>query len=209
MQTAQSFSLLALARLGDFEELRQRQSSAAREAAERGDDTARRSAGSGTSRSCGWSRTTLPARAPRCSKRWMAGPRLGFHLEHFYELVALTYADLYEGKGAEAHARIREAWPRLGRSHLRLVQSVNILSLELRARTALALAARAGAPERERLLREARAQVRALRGRTCPSPWRKRRCCKRASRAADLPPCTRWSGTSARPRTASMPSGCS
>ena len=63
----------------------------------------------------------------------------GFHLEHFYGLLALTNIDLYVGRWREAYARIDAGWGALRRSLLPLtVQSVRILSRCARARAAIA-----------------------------------------------------------------------
>ncbi len=67
----------------------------------------------------------------------------GCHLEHCYELYALTNADLYSGKGAHAHARIIERWSAMRTSLVTRVQSVRIYARHMSARSALAAA---GAP---------------------------------------------------------------
>ena len=63
-----------------------------------------------------------------------------FHIEHYYELLALTQADLYDGEGPAAHARLVERWGPFRRSLLQTVQMVGAMALQLRARSALGAA---------------------------------------------------------------------
>jgi hypothetical protein len=66
----------------------------------------------------------------------------GFHVEHFYELIARTNVDLYEGRGREAYARVKERWPALTRSLMpATIQYMRLYTLHFRARAALAAAA--------------------------------------------------------------------
>jgi hypothetical protein len=79
----------------------------------------------------------------------------GFHLEHFYELLARTNALLYSGRALEAQSNLTARWPALRRSLLPLaVQAVLIHALEARGRCAIA-AAEEGAAHRPRFLRDA------------------------------------------------------
>jgi hypothetical protein len=75
----------------------------------------------------------------------------GFHLEHYYEVLALTNADLYEGRPREAHERVAKTWTSLRRSLLRTIQMVAVASSGYRGRAALALA-REDASRRRELL---------------------------------------------------------
>ena len=85
-----------------------------------------------------------------------------YYLRNYHALLAGTQADLYEGKGADAHQRVCEAWPGLKRSLLLMVPSVRIESNQLRARAALAAAAQLPFDRRAPLLAEARRHVRRL-----------------------------------------------
>ena len=78
----------------------------------------------------------------------------GFHLQHYYELLALASFDLYDGDGAAAAARLDATWPALRRSRLLMCPSVAIEAWHLRARAAIATGRAA----------EARAAARALAG---------------------------------------------
>jgi hypothetical protein len=64
--------------------------------------------------------------------------REGFHLQHYYELLAQAQIDLYEGDPAAAWRRVEAAWRPLSRSFLLRIQSVRIEASFLRARVALA-----------------------------------------------------------------------
>lgn len=75
----------------------------------------------------------------------------GFHLEHYYELYALTSVDLYEGRGEEALARIDQRWGALTRSMLMRSQFVRVTMRMCRARAAIA-AMRGASTKRRREL---------------------------------------------------------
>ncbi|MBA3503551.1 MAG: AAA family ATPase [Deltaproteobacteria bacterium] len=66
---------------------------------------------------------------------WSPG---GFHLQHYYGLLAHASFELYDGDASAAHARIEAIWPMLEQSRLLICQSVAIESHHLRARAALA-----------------------------------------------------------------------
>lgn len=61
--------------------------------------------------------------------------RRGFHLQHYYALIAHASFDLYEG--VDALPRVHAAWPALKESHLLRVPSVAIESHHLRGRAAI------------------------------------------------------------------------
>jgi tetratricopeptide (TPR) repeat protein len=97
--------------------------------------------------------------------------REGFHLQHLWYFFAQADIDLYVGNAVEAWRRITDHWPILRQRLLLRVQSTRILSLYLRARGALAMAAQhpderafVTAAERDgrRLKRERRAWADAL-----------------------------------------------
>jgi eukaryotic-like serine/threonine-protein kinase len=62
----------------------------------------------------------------------------GFHLQHYFEVLAQAQIDLYEGDAAAAWQRVEAAWKVLSRSYLLRIQSVRIEASYLRARVALA-----------------------------------------------------------------------
>jgi hypothetical protein len=67
---------------------------------------------------------------------WVRGP---FHMQHYYELLALSQFDLYSGDIARAWSRLAERWTSLRRSRLFSIQNVRIGLSSLRGRIALAL----------------------------------------------------------------------
>ena len=99
-------------------------------------------------------------------ERWSP---VGFHLQHYWSLLALTNVDLYEGRGADAWARVATAWPALERSLLLRVRSVRVEALAMRGRAALAAAA-ADESQRAALVHEADRAARALGAERYPFP---------------------------------------
>ena len=89
--------------------------------------------------------------------------RQDFYLQHWYELLGQTEARLYADAPAGAWELLDSRWPLLKASLLLHVQSVRINSLHLRARSAIAAAARkGGAGESERFLRLAARDARSI-----------------------------------------------
>jgi hypothetical protein len=82
------------------------------------------------------------ADAATAMRGWSAD---GYHVQHWYELIAQTQVDLYSGDGPAAHARVTAGWPALRRSNLLRMQHTRIVATHLRARAALAAAAAADA----------------------------------------------------------------
>src|SRR5262249_31477945 len=89
----------------------------------------------------------------------------GFHVQHMNRLFDDVQIDLYQNDAEAARRRLLEGWGKIERSQLLRVQQVRIILRHLRARTALALAARR--PD-ESLLRAASAEARAL---ATEAPW--------------------------------------
>jgi tetratricopeptide (TPR) repeat protein len=104
-----------------------------------------------------------PARArltvDEAMARWS---QQGFHLQHLYALSSHTQVDLYEGRFAEAHRRMVDAWPQLERAWFLHLLVTRCWMRELRARTAVAAAQRASGSERARLLADAEKLARSL-----------------------------------------------
>jgi len=80
----------------------------------------------------------------------------GYHIQHWYELIAHTQIDLYGGDGEAAYTRFRTGWPALRKSLLLRLHHTRIVAIHLRGRTALAGALAATGPERVARLRLAR-----------------------------------------------------
>ena len=66
--------------------------------------------------------------------------RRGFFIQHATAFRSLMHLDLYRGRVDAAWARLSAIWPEYSRSMLLRIQMVRIQMLELRARSALALA---------------------------------------------------------------------
>jgi len=89
----------------------------------------------------------------------------GFYLQHYFELLALSQIDLYEGDGARALARIHAAWPAVRHSQLLRIEYLRSVLLHLRGSAAVAAGAldeAAGAARRLDALSAQHARARAL-----------------------------------------------
>jgi hypothetical protein len=89
--------------------------------------------------------------------------RAGFHLQHWWHAYARAQTELYQGDAPAAAARLAACWPRLRAALLLRVQHSRVEALQLRARIAVALAARAGPAERGALARAVQRDARRLR----------------------------------------------
>ncbi len=154
------FVLACLAHLGQLKELSRRRPLYLRDALDRGDLYSAVNVRVGFANIV-WLVDDDPAGAANdvaeAMSKWS---KLGFHLEHFYELQSLANVDLYCGRAREAEARMAERWRPFGRSMLRTVQAVRIEAFSLRARTALSLAE--AEPEQRALLHVAEGGARHL-----------------------------------------------
>jgi hypothetical protein len=87
----------------------------------------------------------------------------GYHVQHWYELIARTHIDLYTGDGGAAWERMEKTWPALARSGLLRLQHTRVVASHLRARTAVAAAIVApDAGARQQLLSAARSCARRI-----------------------------------------------
>jgi hypothetical protein len=71
----------------------------------------------------------------QANRQWS---REGFHLQHYYELLANGQIDLYIGNGKAGLDRTEQHWKALSSSLLLRVQNIRIEAQHLRARCALA-----------------------------------------------------------------------
>ena len=138
--------------LGETRELARLIPAYLREADERGDVYAKRGLRGWRSNAI-WLALGRPDEA-RAHVDAISQPRDGHttQLTHYYELLAHAQIDLYVGDAATAHGRVESMWRDL--KMLLRIQSVCIEGWHLRARAALARAARveAGSSERKQLL---------------------------------------------------------
>ena len=99
-------------------------------------------------------------------QRWS---RRGFHVQHWYNLIAMAQTELYLRHGPAAYDLIRDRWPELRRSGVFHIQHTRIAALHLRARAALAAAQQSNSRERARYLKAARELIATLRRQ--PDAW--------------------------------------
>ncbi|MES1206426.1 MAG: AAA family ATPase [Pseudomonadota bacterium] len=106
------------------------------------------------------------ARARREAREAMAvWSAHGYHIQHWYQLIADTQTDLYEGDGEAAFQRLMTGWPALRRSMLLQMHHTRTVAIHLRGRAAVAGAmAATGQPRSERLDVARRAALRLRRG---------------------------------------------
>src|SRR5262249_54660102 len=89
----------------------------------------------------------------------------GFHVQHYWDMFVRCEIDLYRGMAAEAWKRLSRSWPEFKRSMLGRCQALFIESRQVRARVALALAAREST---ETLLKKAEDDAQAIERETMP-----------------------------------------
>jgi hypothetical protein len=141
LDTVEAFAMMCLAQLGAMAELSREAPRALRAALDRGDVYATVTLRIGYA-NVHWLMEDKPGEARDQIDRAMAQwSQLGFHLEHYYELLSRTNVDLYQGRGREAAARVTARWTTLWRSLLPMtVQAVRINAWHARARSAIAAA---------------------------------------------------------------------
>jgi len=94
--------------------------------------------------------TRARAEVDEAMQRWVSR---GYHVQHWYELIARTQIDLYTGDAQAGWARLEREWPALRRSGLLRLQHTRIVATHLEARAAVAAAAATSdAAARRRLL---------------------------------------------------------
>jgi hypothetical protein len=169
-----SVGMWALSAEGDLATLAARARPALREAEDRGDVHTATILRTGNLAWL-WLRDGDPAgaraAAETAASQWTRG---GYHHQHWWATVALAQVDLYESKGHAAWARVSRDFARARRALLFSIELNHFDARHVHARTAIAAAREAAAPEeRERLLREAEADVRwiARRGPPYGAPW--------------------------------------
>lgn len=159
---AQRYGLPCRYYLGDFDVLCRRVPELVAEARERGNVLTQSELA--TRLHMAWLARDDPAGSRRSIDEALAlRSREDFHLPHYNSFLGRCHADLYEGEGERALARLREEWPRLERSLLMRLRLVAHEAHSLRGRAALAAAA--VEPRKDRLKLAARAAARLERGR--------------------------------------------
>jgi len=156
------YAIWSLAYLGEFAEMRKRVKSRLRESLERGDIYSATSIAVGNS-NLAWVADDDPGTARReanvAISRWS---HQSYQIPHFFYDYAIIQLDLYCDNARSAHESMARTWKKLKASFfLLLVQHVRTEALQLRARCAVALAAK----ERDRrshLHREAESLAKQL-----------------------------------------------
>jgi serine/threonine protein kinase len=167
MDRSRSFALSSLAMLGGLKELCRRSPLYLREAQERGDHFAATNLRVGHA-NLAWLVVDDPAGARQAVTDAMTiWTKEGFHIEHYYALLARVQADLYVGDAHAAVAKLDESWGALRRSFLLRIRAVRVQALFLRARALLAVAER-DSSARPWKVREVRRLARKLAGEKVP-----------------------------------------
>jgi eukaryotic-like serine/threonine-protein kinase len=164
LNAARHFALECLYYLGDLERFQSSAAEGLREANDRGSVYAATTLRTGVGNAV-WLIKDDPQRARHeVTEAMGAWSSSGYHVQHWYELIAHTQIDLYLGDGAAALARVERVWPALRRSHLLQLKHTRLVALHLRGRAALAAAAAAapGSAARAQGLRLARGCARRL-----------------------------------------------
>ena len=161
MVSAQLLGINALSYLGDLQDLRKRVFECIEDAVDRGDLYAEVSFTIGYP-NLAWlvddDPATARAKTAVAMKKWS---KQGFHLEHYYELLAETHVDLYTGDFEAARERLRQRAGALRRSLVLRFQSIRITIAFLQARAALGIASVHGS-RRQEMLAEAAACARRI-----------------------------------------------
>jgi hypothetical protein len=151
LASARVFHLWSVGFLGDLQTLTRMIRQNLREAEERGDRYAAANYRTGLA-NLSWLIADDPDGARRQLQAVMDNwSQRGFHIQHYYDLIARAGIDLYTGAGRDAYRRVQQRWRDLSQSLLLMVQFVRTDALTIRARTALA-AAKDRSPDRAELL---------------------------------------------------------
>jgi eukaryotic-like serine/threonine-protein kinase len=168
---ARQFWLECLFYMGDLASLRSAVLAGAREASERG------AIYTATNLRCGLANAVwladdaadeAEAQLQEAIKRWSTH---GFHVQHWYALIAEVHIALYRGNGQQALALLTQRWQELERSHLLRVHHTRVVALHLRARAALCAACESTGRRRAELLQQARHDAQLLRRRSGQAAW--------------------------------------
>ena len=98
-------------------------------------------------------------RATHAMDEWQT--RGEFHFPHYWQTIALTTVDLYEGKGEQALARVLDAWPIFERAMMFRILPIKLHMTTFRARAAIAAVAE-GTPRQGAHVVEARRWARRV-----------------------------------------------
>jgi hypothetical protein len=166
LNAVRHFTLECFYYLGALERFRDASAEGLKEAHDRGSVYAATTLRTGLGNAV-WLLGDEPGRARREVKEAMqAWSPHGYHIQHWYQLIADTQIDLYEGDGDGAHQRLSAGWPALRRSMLLRVHHTGTVAVHLRGRAALAGAVASDGATRTERLELARRCATRLRRRT-------------------------------------------
>ena len=140
IDSIEMYRLWALYYLGELREFSERVPQLLREAEQRGDIYISTSLTAGIPATFWLCRGAVDEGRRVAAESMRMWSRRAYHLQHFWETVALGQADFYEGRGTETWKRINEQWKPLSQSFLLRIQMIRIEALHLRARAALTAA---------------------------------------------------------------------
>ncbi|HXU65243.1 MAG TPA: protein kinase [Polyangia bacterium] len=165
LNAVRHFTLECFYYLGALEKFRAAAAEGLKEANDRGSVYAATTLRIGLSNAV-WLLGDDPARARREAREAMAAwSARGYHIQHWYQLIADTQTDLYEGDGEAAFQRLAAGWAPLRGSMLLQMHHTRTVAVHLRGRAALAGAAAAdGRARHERLELARRCALQLRRG---------------------------------------------
>jgi len=164
----QLFMLNSLAYLGEVKQLTRSAAGYLRDAEQRGDLFAETNLSTGHVALAALADDDPDGARRRSAEAMARWSREGWHLEHYYNLLAQCEADLYSGDARAAYQRICRHWLDMRRSLLLRVQLIRINMLGLRMRAALALSVEDGEAARAA---EAARDARAIRRERMSWAW--------------------------------------
>lgn len=145
--TAQIYQCASLAMMGEWERMEAARKELLEDSRARRDRFGSTNGGSGLM-NAGWLVKGDPERARREAEEAIASwSGEGFHVQHFFDLIAQGRIDLYEGRPQVALRRVQAARPRIRRSLTGRPFFVRVHVDDLEARALVGVAARAKDPE--------------------------------------------------------------
>ena len=136
--SSELFGNMARFYLGEWAELAARVPIQLRDARGRSDLYAATNLRIGHSNAAWLSRDDVSGAISQADDAMLHWSQRGFHMEHFFELMAQVHADLYEGREEGPSERVNKAWPALSSTQLLRIQHLNLSAMILRASSALA-----------------------------------------------------------------------